>query len=78
MSATSEAKDEIIRVLVGALKELAESLATMECRSDEDCDHCFMLHHLLEPALYEAEAIANSTHHHSLEKIEWGNPPEGA
>jgi len=41
--------------LLEALKNARAVVAEYECRGDEDCDHCQVIHHIIDPAIAKAE-----------------------
>lgn len=41
--------------MLTALKEARSMANELECRADEDCDHCQLVHHVLDPVIAKAE-----------------------
>jgi hypothetical protein len=49
--------DTLIDVALGLVKALEDArdyVDEQECRGDEDCDHCLVVHHTIDPALRQA------------------------
>lgn len=38
-----------------ALRDVREAVSSGECRGDEDCDHCHIVHEIIDPALSEED-----------------------
>ena len=50
---------QVVLALLGCakvLKDVRASVLELECRADEDCDHCQMIYHEIDPALKQLEA----------------------
>lgn len=44
-------------LLVKALEQTKDSVELDECRADEDCDHCYRVYQVINPALEKARAV---------------------
>jgi hypothetical protein len=41
------------------LTDVQDMVNEQDCRGDEDCDHCVIVHHTLDPAMSEIHAICS-------------------
>ena len=50
-------REEQVRVMKNVLGNVRSMVDEYECRGDEDCDHCLIVHHTIDPALAAVEGL---------------------